>query len=321
MNKKLVFLYAGQGSQFYQMGRSLYDKDPRYHEEVTRLDRIVQELVDYSVLEEIYRQDKKKTDTFQELKYSHPAIFMSQVAVTKSLLERGVHPDYFMGCSLGEIVAAALATESIDEIFLGTLSQCDIFKMSNTGGMIAIFDELEKFYQTVQLYENCYMASKNYSEMYVVSGENENLKNVEEYLKSKNIMFQRLPVQYAFHSELIEYLKPYFLKEEGKYRINNLKTPIISCSERERILHTIQDGYFWSIIRKTIDFYGAIVDLLKTKESYLFVDLSFTGSQANYIRRITRDSNFQVYSPFTLFQSNNNLECVADTIKSMQKEC
>lgn len=320
MNRKLVFLYAGQGSQFYQMGRDIYETDTAYKKEIDRLDCIVEEIADYSVWGEIFREDRKRFDTFCDIKYSHPSIFMSQIALTKSLLNRGIRPDYYMGCSLGEIVAVALATDSVDEFFLGTLSQCNILKESKGGGMIAVFDNLKSFDALNGLCRGCYLASINYGQMYVISGSNENLEIAKNYLVSKNILYQRLSVNYAFHSPEIDCLKPFIKKDGERYLLNKIRVPVISCCESGTILQSIPKEHFWNIIRKMIDFYGAIIKIMQSGESYLLVDLSFSGSQANYIRRITNDDRIRVYSPFSLFKSCDTLEHVCETIKLMMQD-
>lgn len=315
MNRKIVFLYAGQGSQFYQMGRDIYENDIAYKNEIDRLDGIVEEIAGYSVVKEIFREDRKKFDTFSEIKYSHPSIFMAQVALTKSLLNRDICPDYYMGCSLGEIVAAALATNSVDEVFLGTLSQCDILKKSKGGGMIAVFEDLDSFDILNELCGGCYLASRNYRQMYVISGTEEKLEIAKKYLETNRILYQALPVNYAFHSPEIDYLKPLFWQGGDRYILNEISTPIISCCESGTILQTVPNGYFWRIIRKMIDFYGAITRIMQSGEPFLFVDLSFSGSQANYIKRIIKDDTIRVYSPFSLFKSSDSLDSICKTIK------
>ena len=54
MNKKIVFMFSGQGSQFFHMGRGLYDTDNVFRTAMDRMDDIVQYLSGRSVVREIY---------------------------------------------------------------------------------------------------------------------------------------------------------------------------------------------------------------------------------------------------------------------------
>lgn len=316
MKRKLVFLYSGQGSQYYQMGRKIFENDIGYRAEMLRLDEIIKEIFGYSVLDELFQDGKKKTDVFDELKYTHPAIFMSQVAVTKALMGRGIEPDYFMGSSLGEIVAVSMATGNIDEIFINIVSQVQNFECCKNGGMMAVFDKVENYDAAPEIYENSIISAVNYDSMYVISGKNEGLLKVEEYFKKKQVIYQRLPVNYAFHSQYVDAARENILCQENLFQLNPIKIPVISCCMEEPILREIEKGYFWNIIRNPIQFMRSIQWVAKQDEEYLFADLSLTGSQANYIRRIVKDAKMETYSPFTLFQCCNDLDKVADWIKN-----
>ena len=54
--KKMIWMFAGQGSQYYQMGRELYEREPVFRQFVERADHLVQELINESLVEVIYRQ-------------------------------------------------------------------------------------------------------------------------------------------------------------------------------------------------------------------------------------------------------------------------
>ena len=108
MKKNIVFMFSGQGSQFFHMGRDLYESEPVFRRAMDSMDTIAGDMTGRSVVKEIYDPGKGKWDRFDDISLSHPAIFMVQAALVRTLAERGIVPDAVMGTSLGEFVGAAL---------------------------------------------------------------------------------------------------------------------------------------------------------------------------------------------------------------------
>ncbi|MBP2630116.1 MAG: hypothetical protein H6Q70_744 [Firmicutes bacterium] len=59
MDKKIVFMFSGQGSQFYNMGKSLYIHDQKFRDTIRNLNDIIYKFIGVSVLNELYGDDKK----------------------------------------------------------------------------------------------------------------------------------------------------------------------------------------------------------------------------------------------------------------------
>ncbi len=109
MQRKTVFLMSGQGSQYYHMGIDLHAAEPVFRRSMEALDAVVGEAAGFSLLAVLYGGNVKRTTPFDRTLHTHPALFMLQYSLAQTLLARGIEPDYLLGTSLGEYVAAALA--------------------------------------------------------------------------------------------------------------------------------------------------------------------------------------------------------------------
>jgi acyl transferase domain-containing protein len=51
-SKPIVFMFSGQGSQYYHMGKELFLKDPLFREWMQNLDALAYEMIGQSVLDQ-----------------------------------------------------------------------------------------------------------------------------------------------------------------------------------------------------------------------------------------------------------------------------
>jgi len=302
MVKPIVFMFSGQGSQYHQMGRELFENHPGFGRWMGILDEIARQRLGISMMDELYGEDKPISVEFDHPIYTHPAIFMVEYALARILLEAGIEPDYVLGASLGEFTAASITNVfGYEELIPALIEQAELIKAQCIkGGMTAIVQDHGLYNEQTVLFENSELAARNYSSHFVVSGGTTSLKNIEGFLKEEGITYQPLPVSHGFHSALMEPVQSDLLNLLEPLNHHAPDIPFISCV-KSRVMDTIPKNYWWDVVRKPVEFQGAI-EWLEKEQSYIYIDLGPSGTLANFVKyNLTNGSDSEIYpilSPF-----------------------
>lgn len=304
----IVFMFSGQGSQYYQMGKELFQQNSIFRYWMQTLNQMVFERTGLWVTGELYHESRGKADLLDKIQISHPAIFMVEYALTRLFLEGGVKPDYVLGASLGEFTAAAVAgVITVEEALDWIIKQTELLpKLCSPGSMIAIIDKPELYRQIPLLAEGSELAAVNYPSHFVISGEQRMLHQIDQFLKTNQILYQKLPVCFGFHSSNVEPLRQEYLSFLRNFRVNRPQIPMVSCVTGE-LLTEITPEYFWNVIREPIRFPNAIREL-EIKGNYRYIDLGPAGTLANFTRQNLAESSKSQYhaiiTPFNLDLKN-----------------
>jgi acyl transferase domain-containing protein len=134
----VVFIFSGQGPQWWGMGRGLLSH-PVFFEALTSVDGLLFKHTGWSVMEKL-SQAKDDAAILEDTSVSQPAMFALQVGLITLYNHWGIKPSAIIGHSIGEI-AAAWASGAI------TLSQGVAIvyhrsslqkRLSNSGKMLAV---------------------------------------------------------------------------------------------------------------------------------------------------------------------------------------
>lgn len=277
-------MFSGQGSHYYQMGRDLFEHHPVFRKWMLRVNEMVRGITGVEILGELYGSGRCMSEVFDNLIYSNLSIVMVEYALYNTLSSLGIYPDYVMGASLGEYLAATVAGALDVEVLFASVYRLSesICKQCPRGGMIAVMHDWKLYFNSRVLKEKSELAARNYSSHFVVSGEKESLRQVEDFLKCKHILHQKLHVKYAFHSSLIDSAKSVFLPFLRSHKYSFTGIPYISCIEPQPV-ELIGDQHFWNVIRSPIEFQTTIQNL-ESRQACTYLDLGPSGSLANFVR-------------------------------------
>ena len=135
--RRLVMVFAGQGTQWAGCGRDLYETHPVFRRAIDAIDEHWREHADTSLREACFTAPQDELD---EVQLAQPAIFMIQCALAELFKTWGVYPDCVVGHSSGEVAAAfacgalSLADATRLVYLRATLQQ----RVAGSGRMLAI---------------------------------------------------------------------------------------------------------------------------------------------------------------------------------------
>ncbi|MBZ9609910.1 acyltransferase domain-containing protein [Clostridium estertheticum] len=319
MKRKIVFLFSGQGSQYYNMGIELYKNNQVFRYWIEKLDEIYYDQTGLSIIKELYERNNPRK-VFNNLIYTHPAIFMMEYALGQAFIEEGIFPDYVLGSSIGEFVAASVSGVISYEVAIKSLIQQAklIIKYCSKGRMVSVLDQVDLYYKLPVLNENSTLIAVNFSNNFTISYLESNAQLIEEALKKHNLSYNILPVKYGFHSQYINEIEKNYKEDLSVIQYKSAKIPIISCVSG-KIENNLYKDYLWDAITRPVLFSNAVDNLLLKESKLIFVDLGPSGTLANFTKYNLKNKDFiETYTIMTPF--NKDLEHFNDTIEKLYEK-
>lgn len=305
----IVFLLAGQGSQYYHMGDKLYEHEKIFKFWVDKANNHIINKYNLNILSELYNNQRAKHNRFDNILYTHPSIFIIEYALFQLLLSKNIFPNYLIGGSLGEFIALVLSgclsfEEALDLIIEKTFFIKQNFPIAK---MIAIFHDHSVFNNEIILKQNTEIVSINLENHFAVCCRTEVYKDITTWLELNSILYQEISINRAFHTSLIDGLQSSFYSFLTAKQRNflPLRIPVISCIDCT-IKDSVNIKYLWDIIRQPIKFYNLMKQYEHTiLNKSILIDLSPSGTYAAFARHCLTSNN-KIFSILTPFENSNN---------------
>ncbi|MEM7125061.1 MAG: SDR family NAD(P)-dependent oxidoreductase [Chloroflexota bacterium] len=251
---QVAFLFTGQGSQYVDMGRELYESEPTFRATMDCCDDLLREHLGESLLEVLYggkvasgqvgkwASDETKpanlqpanlqpTNLLNQTQYTQPALFSLEVALAELWQSWGIQPDMLMGHSVGEIAAACVAGVFSLEDGLKLIAARGrlMGALPQDGEMLSLMANEERVGEAIATYLNdVSIAAINGSESVVISGKREVVGEIAEQLAAEGIKTRQLTVSHAFHSPLMEPMLDEFRQVTERITYHEPKFPLVS---------------------------------------------------------------------------------------------
>ena len=290
--KKTIWMFSGQGSQYYGMGRDLYENEPTFRETLREGDAVVAPLINTSLVEALYAPRVNRFEPFLPILQTHPAIVLVEVALARLLLERGQRPDFLLGYSLGEytalIVSGAL---TLEQGLVALVRQAALLEYAAPrGGMAAILEDPEITRRWPELFAGCEVAGVHFNRNFVVSAPGDEIaQRLLPGLRERGVSAMELPVSFPFHSRWMDAIATPANAILSSLSLGSPSLPMISAATGApwdgRNL-----GHLWKATRSRIHF-STVVASLEEQGSWRYVDLGPAGSMATAVKYNLRESS------------------------------
>jgi len=210
----VAFLFPGQGAQYVNMGRALYQSEVRFRTEVDECSAVLRPHLGLDLRAILYPPDADVAAAGERLTQTavtQPALFVVEYALARLWMAWGVEPAAMIGHSLGEYVAACLAGVFTRDDALSLLARrARMMQDLPSGAMLAVRAPLDEI--AADLGPRTAVAALNAPSLTVISGDHAAIAELEARLGSRRLACRRLPTSHAFHSPMVEPILASFAK-------------------------------------------------------------------------------------------------------------
>ncbi|MCB8961938.1 MAG: SDR family NAD(P)-dependent oxidoreductase [Ardenticatenales bacterium] len=289
-DRPVVFMFPGQGAQYADMGRGLYESEPVFRETVDQCATILQPLLGLDIRTLLFPAAdglEAANEQLAQTAMTQPAIFTIEYAMAQLWLSWGLQPKALIGHSIGEYTAACVA---------GVFSLADALKVVAArgklmgdlpGGSMLVIPQSEaevRPYLTAEIS----MAALNGPAFCVVAGPHDAIDQLQAQLEAKEIAVRRLRTSHAFHSAMMDPMLAPFAAVVGQTKRNEPTIPYVSNVSGDWItMDQINDPQYWAQhVRSAVNFVGGLGTILATDAEVALLEVGPGRTLSTFAKQV-----------------------------------
>ena len=254
-------MFPGQGAQFINMGRGLYESETVFRQAIDTCADLLTPYLDADIRDIIY-PETVNPDAEQRLKntrYTQPALFVTEYALAQLWISWGIEPTVFCGHSIGEFVAAHLSgVFSLADALMLIATRGHMVSELPRGSMLSV--RLPADAVLPLLPNTLAMAAINSHNLCVVAGPDEAIADFARLLDEREIPNQLLQTSHAFHSAMMDPIVGAFEMIIAGVLLSRPQKPVVSTVSGTWLTDAqATDPQYWAHhLRSTVRFADAL---------------------------------------------------------------
>ena len=204
-NKRLGFLFSGQGTQFSGMGHELYTAEPVYRDVIDACAAAAHPLLEADLRDVMFHPEHSAQ--LEQTSFAQPALFVTELALASLWQSFGVVAETMLGHSLGEYVAATLAgVWTREEAVRLVCRRGQKMQAMEPGAMLSVALPEDELITLAEGSEGgaVQLAALNGPRAGVLAGTFAGIAEIEARLAQRDVATRRLRTSHAFHSAMMQ---------------------------------------------------------------------------------------------------------------------
>ncbi|HVO41660.1 MAG TPA: SDR family NAD(P)-dependent oxidoreductase, partial [Aggregatilineales bacterium] len=263
----VVFMFSGQGSQYPNMGRGLYEGEPEFRHHVDRCLRILKASSGLELKKILFpaeAREKNAAAALRNTEITQPALFVIEYALAQLYLSWGITPKAMIGHSIGEYVAATLAgVLSLDDALALVVRRGQLMSSMPPGAMLAVLVPERQARKWIS--PEVSLAAVNAPGVSVLAGPSPAIEGLEARLDEASIPYRRLHTSHAFHSAMMDPILDEFVDVLRSIPLATPHIPYISNLTGSWVAEsTVRSPGYWGMhLRSTVRFADGIAEIMQ----------------------------------------------------------
>lgn len=286
-DRDICFMFPGQGSQYINMGKPLYESEPVFKKSVDTCADFLKPLINLDLRQLIYPavgQEESAEQQLRQTAYSQLGLFVTEYALAQLWMSWNIKPSQMIGHSIGEYVAACLAgVFSLEDALRIVVRRGQLMAQMPAGVMVSV--PLDEAAIKPYLKEGIWHSVQNSPALHVLSGGEEAVTNLIAQLDGNGIAATRLHTSHAFHSGMMEQALAPFTEFLATIKFSAPQLKFISNVSGTWAGEEVQTPAYWARhLRETVKFSDGIATLLAHDAQQFFLEIGPGHTLASLVK-------------------------------------
>lgn len=263
--RRVAFVFPGQGSQWEGMAQGLLDSGGAFAESIAECEAALAPYVDWSLTAVLRRE--ADVPPLDRVDVVQPVLFAVMVSLARLWRAHGVEPSVVIGHSQGEVAAAvtigALSVQDGARI-IALRSRAGAEVLADKGGMAAVGLSADAVRQRLAPFgDRLSLAAINSPAQTVVSGEGAALAEFVAGCAAAGVWARLVPATWPGHSKVTELVRDRLLTELAPVQPRSAPIPFFSTVNADFVDTATLDAQYWyRSLREPVRFADSVTALI-----------------------------------------------------------